>query len=192
MDQLKLDRKENKFVYPSNETCILPTRDNPKPPGTSGSQTSTAGNEHIGEQKTPGTSSTMVGTTGTEMSGTGLSQATQGALRKTPNEILAVPVSGPVGAAHTPEIILGQAERAPQNAPKVIFIPAIQVQPATERLPVAPGESRVRPEITTQLYPQVNSTTTVPLLNTTVCPLSSSVTKTVSISLSTISESTIT
>ena len=132
MDYLKLDREDNKFVYPSNTTCILPTRDNPKsqkPPGTSSSPTSTAGNEHIGEQKAPGTSSTMVGTTG--------------ALMKTPNEILAVPVSGPVGAAHTPEVILGQPERAPQKPPKVIFIPATQLQPALEGLPVAPSENRV-------------------------------------------------
>ena len=65
MDQLKVDRTENKFVYPSNKTCILPTRDNPESQSTSGALTGTAG-----------TSSTMVGTTGTEMGGTGLSQGT--------------------------------------------------------------------------------------------------------------------
>ena len=102
---------------------------------------------------------------------------------------MAVPVSEPAAEAQvSPEIILGTPEGVPRNVPKVIVIPATQLQPAKERLPL---KSRERTQTTTPLPAQVNSTTTAPL-HSTASLLSSSVSPTIAIPYSTITKSTIT
>jgi hypothetical protein len=57
MKYLNVDPETNKFVYKSDEPCVLPQ----KPASTSGSKTDT----------TEGTTGTQVGTTGTQMGKTG-------------------------------------------------------------------------------------------------------------------------
>ena len=57
MKQLNVDPEINKFVYKSDEPCVLPQ----KPARTSGSKTGTTG----------GTTGTQLGTTGTQLGKTG-------------------------------------------------------------------------------------------------------------------------
>ena len=73
MERLKVDPKNNQYVYNSSETCVLPTRDGTASTsaatqsGTSGTQGGTTGTQG-------GTTATQGGTTGTQ----GGTTATQG------------------------------------------------------------------------------------------------------------------
>jgi hypothetical protein len=97
-----------------------------------------------------------------------------GAISKTPNEIMVVPVSEPVAAAHEgPEIIVYPSQGVPQTVSKVIVIP--------QRLPDGNG---ARPQTTTPLPVRVSSTISIVPLNSTAHPSSSFVSPTVSLSTS--------
>ncbi|CAB4043169.1 Hypothetical predicted protein, partial [Paramuricea clavata] len=94
---------------------------------------------------------------------------------------MVVPVSEPVAAAHEdPEIIVYPSQGVLQTVPKVIVIPATQLQ-VKQRLPDGNG---ARPQTTSPLPVRVSSTISIVPLNGTVHPSSSFVSPTVSLSTS--------
>ncbi|XP_028397249.1 uncharacterized protein LOC114521058 [Dendronephthya gigantea] len=176
MGELKVDNiQNNKFVYESNKTCVVPSRATKQKAETSPNPGQSKQPSTDQQGKKPGPQRGANGPQGGANSPQGGANGPQGGansqqagketgtagnltpLAKTPQQIVIVPISEPMAAAHTnPQVVLAAPESPPKTVPKVIVVPDINPQLPAQKISVAPGGS-------SGVFPTVTRLTCLPL-----------------------------